>query len=192
MEIQFLPISWNEYHDLARKLAASILQHTPDVNQIVAISRGGLTLGHLLTDFLRIPIATIAIQSYSDIQKQGELKITQPLNMHIRGKHILLVDDVADTGKTFKRAATYLKSFKPKEITTVAIFYKPKSIFRPDYFAKTTTKWIIFPYEITETILAITQSMDKEGKTKAQIQKKLESLNFTDEQIRFARKYHLG
>ncbi len=191
MEIQYLPITWQEYHELSRKLAASILQHTPDVDQIVAISRGGLTLGHLLTDFLRIPISTISIQSYTDIQKQGVVELNQKLDIKVKGKHILLVDDVSDTGRTFKRAATYLKSFKPKEITTVAIFYKPKSVFRPDFFTQQTSKWIIFPYEATETILSITESMDKEGKTKAQIQKKLESLGFTDEQIRFSRKYHL-
>ncbi|KKT35189.1 MAG: putative phosphoribosyltransferase, partial [Candidatus Gottesmanbacteria bacterium GW2011_GWB1_44_11c] len=176
METQYLPIDWTTYHDLTRKLAASILSHASKIDQIVAISRGGLSLGHILSDFLRIPVATFTIQSYTDIQNQGEIKIIEPLKSPIRSKHILLCDDVSDTGKTFRRALVYLKRFKPERITTVSMFYKPHSVYRPDFFAKETSKWILFPYEPTEMILAITKSMEKEGKSKADIQKKLMSL----------------
>jgi len=192
MEIHYLPITWNVYHDLSRKLAASILSHTPDIDRIVAISRGGLTLGHLLSDFLRIPIATFTIQSYTDIQNQGEIKIVEPLKTRIRGKKVLIVDDVADSGKTLERAIAYVKRFGPTDITTVTMFYKPRSVYRPDYFAEETTKWILFPYEPTEMILAITSSMQKNGSTKLEIQEFLASLGYSIEQIRFVRKYHMS
>lgn len=191
MDIQYLPVSWTQYHDCARKLAASILSHSPEVNQIVAISRGGLTLGHLLSDFLRIPIATITIQSYTDIQSRGEIRITEELSADIGGKNVLLVDDVSDSGKTLRRAVSYLADFKPSDVTTVTMYYKPKSEFRPDFFAEETTRWILFPYEPTEMILAITRSFMKEGKTKNEIQEFLVSLGYTDEQIKFVRRWHL-
>lgn len=191
MSIQYLPVSWEMYQDLVRKISASILSHSPYVNQIVAISRGGLTLGHLCSDFLRIPIATIAIQSYSDIQKHGELTITEPLKMDIRGRQVLLVDDVADSGKTLKRATEYLQSFKPKSITVATLFYKPRSEYRPDYFAQQTTRWILFPYEPTEMILLITKNMEKEGKTKSEIQSFLHTLGYSVAYIRHVRKYFL-
>jgi hypoxanthine phosphoribosyltransferase len=193
MDIQYFPVDWISYHDLSRKLAASILSHTDPVDKIVAISRGGLTLGHLLTDFLRVPIATFTIQSYTDIQNQGILEITEPLKTKIKDHHVLLVDDVADSGKTLKRAISYLKRFKPKQVTTVTLFYKPRSVYRPDFYAKQipNTTWIIFPYETTETILSTTKSMAHEGKSKAEIQTKLTSLGYTPDQIRFVRKYHL-
>jgi len=191
MDIQYLPVDWQTYHDLTRKLSASILSHAPKVDHIVAISRGGLTLGHLMSDFLRIPIATFTIQSYTDIQTNGELVITEPLKTKIAGKHVLLVDDVSDTGKTFLRAKKYLKRFRPKNITTMSMFYKPHSVYRPDFVAQTTSKWILFPYELTEMILAITRGMEKRKKSKAEIQKLLHSLHYTPEQIRFVRKYYL-
>ncbi len=192
MAVHYLPVSWNEYHTLAQKLAASILAQKESVDEIIAISRGGLTLGHLLTDFLRVPISTISIQSYTDIQEHGEVKILAKLQNSIRGKRILLVDDVADSGKTFVRALRYLKHCRAKEITTVAMFYKPHSTFRPDYFARQTTKWILFPYEPTEMILLITKQMEEAGKTKAQIQNFLEKLKYNDTQIAFVRKHHLS
>jgi hypothetical protein len=192
MSIQYLSVSWETYHDLAYRLAATIITHTPQENHIVAISRGGLTLGHILSDFLRVPIATFSIQSYTDIKTHGVVRITEPLKTNINGKSILLVDDVADTGTTLKRAVSYLKQFHPKSITTVTMFYKPKSIIRPDYFAGQTSKWIIFPYEPTESILSITRIMEKDGKTKRDIQDKLQKLGFTEKQIRFTRKYFLS
>lgn len=192
MDIQYLPLTWDTYHDLARKLAASVLSHTKDVNQIVAISRGGLTLGHLLSDFLRIPVATFTIQSYTDIQTQGELVVSEPLKTRIRGKHVLLVDDVADSGKTLVRATKYLKRFKPASIRVVTMFYKPHSVFRPDFFAESTTKWILFPYEPTEMIFQITTSLSKKGQSKSEIQTLLTGLGYTADQIRFVRKYFLS
>lgn len=192
MDITYLPVDWTSYHDLARKLAATILSGSLKIDQIVAISRGGLSLGHILSDFLQIPVATFTIQSYTDIQKQGEIKITEPLKSPIRGKHILLCDDVSDSGTTLKRAISYLNRFKPKKITTVAMFIKPRSSYHPDFFAQTTSKWILFPYEPTEMIQAITKSMEKEGKSKADIQKKLMSLGYTTDQIKFVRKYYLS
>ncbi len=192
MDIHYLPITWDTYHDLSRKLAASILSHTPHIDRIVAISRGGLTLGHILSDFLRIPIATFTIQSYTDIQNQGEIKIVEPLKTRIRGKSVLIVDDVADSGKTLKRAISYIKRFGPAETTTVTMFYKPHSVYRPDYYAEETTKWILFPYEPTEMILAITAKMEEDGLSKREIQEFLNTLGYTVDQIRFVRKYHLS
>lgn len=189
MGLQYLPVSWDEYHTLAQKLAATILSHDKPIDEIVAISRGGLTLGHLLSDHLRIPIATITIQSYTDIRSHGEAVLTQKLCAPVKGKRLLLVDDVSDSGKTFARATAYLKRLGPKEISTLAMFFKPHSNFRPNYFARQTTKWILFPYEPTEMITLITKELEREGKTKAAIQRFLERLGYTDEDIAFVRKY---
>jgi uncharacterized protein len=191
MAIRYLPYSWTEYHNTARKLAATILSHEVRFDEIVAISRGGLTLGHLLSDLMQLPISTFAVQSYTDIQSSGEARITLELNKPIAGKRVILVDDVSDTGKTFFRAVEYLKTLSPSSVTTVSMFYKPHSEFRPDYFARQTAKWIIFPYEPTEMIKLITQKMHSEGKLKPEIQEFLLKLGFKLEQIAFTRKYHL-
>lgn len=191
MRIQYLPVSWKDYHTLSQKLAATILSHDKPFDIIVAIGRGGLTFGHTLSDFLRIPIASITIQSYTDIQKQGEVEITDGLSRRIEHKRVLLVDDIADTGKTLIRATAYLKEFSPDTIITATLFYKPHSSVRPDYFAKQTTKWILQPFEVTEWVYTFTKKMTAEGKSKAEIQTFLEQLGYNDEQIKFVRRHHL-
>lgn len=191
MEIRYLPVDWKTYHKLAQNLAATIHAHSPKVNEIVAISRGGLTLGHLFSDLLQIPIWTIAIQSYTDIQEQGEVKIIGKLNTSIKNKHVLLVDDVSDTGKTLKRALSYLKRLRPSGITTATMFHKPQSVYKPDYFARTTSDWILFPYEPTEMITLLSDRLTKEKKSKAEIQKFLNSLGYTDDQITYVRRHFI-
>jgi hypoxanthine phosphoribosyltransferase len=191
MAIHYLPISWKTYHTTARKLAATILDNNESCDEIVAISRGGLTFGHQLSDLLRIPISTITIQSYTDIQTAGVVTLTAKLQNSIKKKRILLVDDVSDSGKTLKRAVTYLKHAGAAHVTTVTMFYKPHSMVRPDYFAEHTTRWILFPYEPTEMILLLTKQMEESGKSKAEIQVFLKKLSYTDEQITFVRRHYL-
>lgn len=192
MQRTYLTVSWNEFHALIQKLAATILDHeTHRVDEIVAIGRGGLSVGLMLSDFLRIPIFSFTIQSYTDIKKQGVLHVTERLGKSIRGKHILLVDDNADSGKTFLRALSYLRALHPASITTASVFYKPWSQFRPDYVARQTRRWILFPHEVTEWVYAFTKKMEKERKSKKEIQMFLEHLGYTDYQIKFVRRHHL-
>lgn len=191
MAIAYLPVSWQEYHGYAQQLAEAILIKDGPVEEIVAIARGGLTLGHILSDLLSATISTFSIQSYEYYTKQGEVKITAKIQTPVKGKRILLVDDVADTGKTLMRALEYLRDFKPKKITTATMFYKPHSIFKPDFYAQQTSKWILFPYEPTEMISLMFKTMKKEGKTNTEIEEFLKSLTYTPERIRFVRRFHV-
>ena len=191
MAIDYLPVSWNEYHSMARDLAERLLTDNVKVDEIVAISRGGLTLGHILTDLLKVPMSSFTIQSYTDIQKQGDVKITKPLTIPLDGKSVLLVDDVADRGTTLVRAMEYLNMFTPRKITSLTMYYKPHSVYKPDYFAQSTSAWILFPYEPTEMITSIMTNMKKENKTEVEIEKFLEHLHYTKEQIAFVKKFYV-
>ncbi len=190
-DIKYLPVSWNEYHSLSQSLAEKILAQKNKPDEIVAIARGGLTLGHLMSDLLQIPISTITIQSYTDIQTQGELKITGKLTAPVGGKQVLIVDDVADSGKTLKRALRYLSRFRPATVTSATLFYKPHSVYRPDFFVKQTSRWILFPYEPTEMTILISKQLKKEEKPSAEARRFLHTLGYTDQELQFVKKYYL-
>lgn len=191
MSTEYLPVSWSDFHTLTQKLATFILdRQKPKPETIVAIGRGGMSVGLMLSDFLNLPICSITIQSYTDIKKQGELKVTEKLGKTIRNKHILLVDDNADSGKTFLRAIKYLKPYHPSSITTASVFYKPWSTYLPDYIAQHTEKWILFPHEVTEWIATFTKKMQKEGSSLSEIRNFLQSLGYTDDQIIFVQTHY--
>ena len=192
MHIDYIKPTWDEFQDLCQKLADKLLTKEKPFDRIVGIARGGLTLGNIMSDFLRIPISMIAIQSYTDIKQQGQVTITGILHTSIKSQRVLLVDDVADTGKTLVRAESYLRSYQPESLTTGTLYYKPHSIFKPNYHIVETTKWIMFPYEVTEMIILLTQKFTEEGKSKTETQQELEKIGYTTDQISYVRRHFLG
>ena len=111
--MQFYYISWQKMHEMCFELAEKIVgvSEVELLRHIVAISRGGLVVARILSDFLNLPIFNIAIESYEDIGKNKTPVITQDLgSADFKGKNILLVDEICDTGKTFERAVGYLNS----------------------------------------------------------------------------------
>ncbi len=162
--MEFIKISWERlYTDcvlLSKKIKGT------QVDEIVAISRGGVVMGRLLSDFLSLPMSNISITSYIGTKQEKEPVITQELTKDIKNKTIILVDDVADTGKTFKKAVPYLESLGVKKVITVAPYTKPHAIFLPDFSVESTDKWIIFPYEVWEVQAELASMFHNEEKAK--------------------------
>lgn len=147
-------VNWDEFHQMGFELSRKIKQLRPETCTIVSVARGGHALARLLSDFLKLPIFSVSIQSYQDLQ-QHELHITQELNVDLKGKNILLVDEIIDSGKTLARALEYLEDFDTLSVTSVSIHVKPEAIMKSDFYCDETTKWVVYPYEVRETIEAL-------------------------------------
>lgn len=146
--MDFIKISWEKLYKDCVTLSKKVQEAKAD--EIIAISRGGVVMGRLLSDFLSLPMSNISMQSYIGTMQTKEPEIVAGLTKDIRGKTILLVDDVADTGKTFKKAVPYLEGLGAKKVYAVAPYSKPQAIFFPDFWVEKTASWIIFPYEVWE------------------------------------------
>lgn len=55
----------------------------------------------------------------------GEVKMTLDINTSVAGKHVLIVEDIVDSGLTMNFLQQILKARKPKSVTTVALLHKP-------------------------------------------------------------------
>jgi len=78
----------------------------------------------------------LGLSSYSGSQSTGEVKVTLDLSQSIKGKHVILVEDIIDTGTTIEAVHQILQTRKPESITTVTLLHKPeaqKNDFKPDY-----------------------------------------------------------
>lgn len=137
----------------AQKIHAA--RFKPDL--IVAIARGGLIPARILTDLLEIPqLATLPVEFYVDIaQTKQEPTLKQAFTAQVQGKNVLLVDDIADTGKSLQFAENHLKNQGAQQIQSAALYFKPCSIKKPDYFEKQTANWVIFPWDTKETLRCI-------------------------------------
>lgn len=69
----------------------------------------------------------LAISSYQATQSTGEVRLTLDLASPIKDKHVLLVEDIADTGLSLNYLQKSLHSRQPKSLTTVALVQKPEA-----------------------------------------------------------------
>jgi len=61
----------------------------------------------------------------------GEVKVTLDLANPVEGKHVILVEDIVDTGLTMNYLKAAIMSRKPKSLTTIALLEKPDALKVP-------------------------------------------------------------
>jgi len=136
-------ISWDTFETDSRALAEK-LKNT-QWKGLLAITRGGLAPAALLSRYLNIMhVETLGIASYDD-RDQGAVNIIKNVNLADQGKGWLIVDDLADTGKTLRLVNELL----PKAHVTT-LYVKPAGKDLPDTYLKEfqQSTWIVFPWEV--------------------------------------------
>ncbi len=74
----------------------------------------------------------MAISSYgSGTQSSGVVRILKDLNTDLDGRHVLVVEDIVDTGLTLAYLIQNLKSRNPASIEVMAMFRKPEALRSP-------------------------------------------------------------
>ena len=118
-----------------------------DFDAIVAIARGGMTMAHMLGEYLGIRhVYSVNAIGYEDTRKLDTLQIFNLPDMQ-KTRKVLIVDDIADSGETLKTVTACLKKENPTaDFKTATLFYKPeKSVVEPDYWVKEARdEWIDF------------------------------------------------
>ncbi len=183
----FIAPSWEEMGFLSFSLAKQILETNFSYDRIIAVAKGGWTWARDLADLLKVSeVASIQAKLYTSIgQKAANLTITQGLPIKIAGEKILLFDDVADSGETFKAVKDYILQQGAKHIETAALFWKPHSVIKPDFYGQETSAWIVFPHEIREFIEEMGLKWSKQGLARDEIIARFQKLNLPADRVDF-------
>ncbi len=156
MKFKCILYTWDDIQRLCRQLSEKIKKsgYNPDV--VVAIARGGWVPARIVCDYLDIKeLYSVKTEHWGVVATPtGEARITQPLNIDLKGKRVLIVDDVADTGDTIKIVREHVMEFSPADIKVAVVDYKKTSKFVPDFFAAEmeSWKWIVYPWSIKEEL----------------------------------------
>ena len=158
---------WDEIYQMLLDLAQQIKKDEYKPEVIVGVSRGGWPPARVMSDLLQNPnLANMRVEFYNDIAVRNKKpRITQPATMEVVGKRVLVVDDVSDTGHSLRAVASHLRRKPVGGLRVCTIYMKPQSIYRPDYYARTTRKWIIFPWERLEAVHLISKRF-KDNRTR--------------------------
>jgi xanthine phosphoribosyltransferase len=145
------PVSWDQFHRDARALAWRLADKGP-FEAIVCITRGGLVPAAIVARELDLRLVeTVCVASYHDYTTQGQLKILKsvaPSVMAIgngRGKGVLLIDDLTDTGKTAKIVREILP-----DAHFATVYAKPAGAPMCHTFITEVSQdtWIYFPWDL--------------------------------------------
>lgn len=174
-ELGFEVPSWEQIYGMLLSLAEKIKVNgfKPDV--IVGVCRGGWPPARVISDLLEnAELANVKAEFYLGVgETKGEPVITQPVSTSVRGKNVLVVDEVADTGKSLRLVKEHLMERGASQVKIATIYYKPWSIIIPDYYEKETSLWIVFPWEIKETVRKLVEKCRREGKAFSEEKRKL-------------------
>ncbi len=152
--------TWSQIYRLLLKISEQICSVSFSPEVIVGVSRGGWIPARVLSDLLgNSNLASVKVECYSDIAtRKAQAKLTQCISTSVMGRRVLVVDEIADSGSSLSVVLSHLKQEGAREIKSAVVYLKPNSAFKPDFYAKKTTCWVTFPWEIRETLSDILQS----------------------------------
>jgi len=140
--------SYDEFAIDAKKMAKQIKdEFDPEV--ILAVARGGLTLGHSLAVALNNRnLFTLNSIHYEDTNKLDTIQIFNVPDLTKYTK-ILLVDDIIDSGESMVEIKReLLKRYPNLDIKIATVFYKEKALLLPEFKVKEAHDWVEFFWDI--------------------------------------------
>lgn len=122
------------------------------VDAIIGISNGGLPAAVVAHHIFKKPLYIMAASSYTEDNKQEKLTLSNvSVPESIKGKNVLLVDDIYDSGKTITGVSQYLMDTFDVTVTSFVLIAKQMPrIQHGVLFLKMVRMedWVVFPWEI--------------------------------------------
>ena len=150
-------LSWELFGQAQEELAQQIADSDFSPEVLVAVARGGMLPGGALTYSLGVKRTdAINVEFYTDVNETlADPILLAPLldTDSIRGRRILVVDDVADSGRTLALVLKLLRGFGA-EVRSAVLYTKPRTVVQPDFSWRTTDKWIVFPWSAKPPVMA--------------------------------------
>ena len=124
-------LSAEELAHRVESLGETIVEHYAHVEEpiiMVGVLRGSfIFMADLIRQFDRpVIVDFLSASSYGDeIVSSGVVKLKQDLRENIEGRHVLVVEDIVDTGHTLRKLRTVLEARNPASLKFVSLLDKP-------------------------------------------------------------------
>jgi hypoxanthine phosphoribosyltransferase len=118
---------------------------------VVSLLNGTVMFLADLIRHLNLPLRLdfIGVSSYGLGTESGDLVFTKELRLDVRGRDVLLVDDILDTGRTMSRVLPKIRALKPRRIKVCVLLDKPErrvEKIRADYVGFTIPDFFVVGY----------------------------------------------
>ncbi|MDP2900106.1 MAG: phosphoribosyltransferase [Candidatus Bathyarchaeota archaeon] len=173
-------MSWDLFHDLSKKTADKIIASGFKPDFIVGLARGGWVLSRVLCDFLGVKdLVSLKVEHWGvTATPDGSAQIKYPFRISLRGRRVLVVDDITDTGESMRVATEYVKTMNPLQVKTATLRRIDGSKFTPDYFGdEIPWRWVIFPWNYVEDMCNIVPKASADGAPPDEVKRRLKENN---------------
>lgn len=157
-------VSYNKIHSIMKDLSEQIIASGFEPDYIVAIGTGGFIPARMIKTFINRPILTVGIAYYdlndNLMDKPNIIQWIDEADAKLKGKKILLVDEVDDSRATIGYCLETLLTHEPEEIAVTVVHNKEKEkrgSIPPQikkYFAGESMedKWICYPWDADDIL----------------------------------------
>lgn len=119
--------------DGIKKVASSLNTKFKDAEQdvvLITIMKGGLPYSLELMKHLDFDITMdfVVSSSYYLDKQTDSLRTSYSATVPIKGKHVIVADDLVDSGRTIVKITEILNAYEPKSITVTGVYGKPSRI----------------------------------------------------------------
>ena len=145
-------ISANEIADIVSHLAVSVNRDFAGKDPFFIIMLNGAFM--FAADFLRKitvshEVGFVSLSSYKGMQTSGQVKIYTAIPEKIKDRHVVILEDIVDTGVTMDFFLSELSKFSAKSVSIVSLFIKPDALqqkIHVDYIGKEIENRFIVGY----------------------------------------------
>jgi hypoxanthine phosphoribosyltransferase len=127
-EVERVLITEQQIEQRIKTLASEIERDFHGREMVVVSLLNGTVM--FLADLMRhlnLPLRLdfMGVSSYGSGTESGELVFTKELRLDVRGRDVLLIDDILDTGKTLRHVLPKLRALKPRRVKICVLLDKP-------------------------------------------------------------------
>lgn len=125
-----------EIREKVQELGAKISKDFEGKNPLfVGVLKGCFVFMADLMRYVTIPCSVdfMAVSSYKGTSTTGAVEIQKDLGQNIEGRHIIMVEDILDSGITLNYLQSYLSTRNPASLTIATLMDKPSRRKAPVY-----------------------------------------------------------
>ncbi|WP_223642348.1 phosphoribosyltransferase [Corallococcus sp. EGB] len=143
-------LSWAEFDRRVQALARTIRQGW-EPQAVVGVAHGGVFVGGALAgalgcEFFPVRISRRSRDKAERPQERGQPQVSEEMPRELKGRRVLIVDDIASSGDTLELASALAKKMGATEIRTACLIARPEG-FTPDHVGLSTDALFVFPWD---------------------------------------------
>ena len=124
-------ITEQEIHEAVKKVAERITADYSDKNPVfVVVLSGAFVFAADLLRHITFPceIAFTKLQSYAGLESTGKITEELPVSENIEGRHVVIVEDIVETGYSMQSLKKLLTDRHPASVEICALSHKPEKL----------------------------------------------------------------